>query len=132
VDGGSVIRVDENILEADGHDGLSPVMEKLMSRRKPPTALFASHDSLALAIRQWLLSHGVSIPAQIALAGYDGIEASSFGAPAITTMEQDFRRMAADAARILMERFDGRPVTLRHQRYIQPHLRIRGSTLPPA
>lgn len=131
VNNGSVVHVDEHILEADGHDKLFRILEELMTRPEPPTALFASHDSLALAIRQWLISRGISIPNQIALAGYDGIEASSFGTPAITTMEQDFRRMAADAARILMERFDGRPVTLRHQRYIQPHLRVRASTASP-
>ena len=131
VDSDSVVRVEENVLESDDGDGLASVLEKLMARRGPPTALFASHDSLALAIRQWLLARGISIPHQISLAGYDGIEASSFGAPALTTMEQDFRHMAADAARILMERFDGRPVTLRHQRYIQPHLRARASTASP-
>ncbi len=132
VDNSSVVHVDEHILEADGHDKLFRILEELMARPAPPTALFASHDSLALAIRQWLISRGISIPTQIALAGYDGIEASSFGTPALTTMEQDFRRMASDAARILMERFDGRPVTLRHQRYIQPHLRTRASTEPEA
>ena len=131
VDHDSIVRVDENCLEAPGDDKLSRTLKDLMARPEPPTALFASHDSLALAIRHWLASYGFSVPTQVSLAGYDGIEAASFGTPAITTMEQDFHRMATDAARILMERFDGRTPSLRYQRYIMPHLRARTSTAIP-
>lgn len=115
--------------ESDPYAGLGDALESVLSRPDPPTALFASHDSLAIAVRDWLCGRGYSIPGQIALAGYDGIDAALYGSPAITTMEQDFARMAADAARILLERFDGRPAALRHQRHVLPRLCVRGSTV---
>lgn len=128
IDDGSVVRVDLDCLRGEGSGKLVPVLKTLLARPAPPTALFASHDYLAIAIRQCLAELGVRVPQALSVAGFDGIEASSFGTPALTTVEQDFRSMAMDAARILMERFDGRPAPLRHQRYILPHLRARAST----
>lgn len=132
VDADSVVRLDEDCLHGDVRVRLVPLLRSLLARAAPPTALFASHDSLAIALREALGALGVRVPADVSVAGFDGIEASSFGTPPLTTVEQDFKRMAMDAARILMERFDGRPVPLRHQRYILPHLRERTSTAASA
>lgn len=132
LDGGSVARVDDGCLHVEGSARLVPVLRELLERTEPPTALFASHDVLAIALREAAGSLGLRVPRDVSVAGYDGIEAAAFGTPPLTTVEQDFRRMATDAARILMERFDGRPAPLRHQRYILPHLRERTSTAAPA
>ena len=110
---------------------LGEVLSQVLSAAAPPTALFFSHDTLALAALQWLRMHRVRVPEDLSVVGYDGIEAGEFGSTPLTTVKQDFGEMADVAARILMERFDGRQEPLRYHRQIEPQLVVRDTCAAP-
>lgn len=50
------------------------VTGQLMSAAEPPTALFAASDIYALGALRWAAINGVSVPQQLAIAGFDDIE----------------------------------------------------------
>lgn len=119
----------ESALAADA--ALGCALATLLSSATPPTALFASNDALALAAMQWLRERQVRVPVDLTVVGYDGIEAGEFGPAPLTTVKQDFREMAVTAARILLERFDGRTAPLRYHRLIEPRLIERATCAAP-
>lgn len=131
IDDRSVSRLDP---VADGGtvppEQLARCVDSLLSQPNPPTAFFASHDMLAIAIQSLLRSRGVRVPEQIAVVGYDGIEAGEFCNVPLTTIKQDFFQTAQIAARILLERFGGRSNALRYHSLIRPKLLVRQSTAP--
>src|SRR5205085_4642746 len=48
-------------------------VEKLLRARIKPTAVFCANDLLALGLMRGLLKHGISIPRDLALVGYDDV-----------------------------------------------------------
>lgn len=75
---------------------------------EPPTAIFAVNDELALLLIQILRTHGVKVPAEMAVVGFDNLRATGFCTPALTTVQQPFMELGATAARLLLDRMTGR------------------------
>lgn len=135
VDSSSVVRLSVQVGAPDLRlqpTDLTQQIDALLALPDPPTALFASHDILAMSAMAHLQLRGVSVPKQMTVVGYDGTEIGEFGAVPLTTMKQDFLAMARTAARILIERFDSRNSPLRHQAWIKPQLVVRASSATPA
>ncbi len=62
---------------------------------KRKTAIFFLSDFFALEAQSFLLSHNISIPQQVGIAGFDGIIYSGLWAsPKLTTIKQDVRQKA--------------------------------------
>ena len=74
---------------------------------KIPTAIFASNDSMAAGIMKSAQMHGLKIPDDISLAGFDDSPIAHQIWPALTTVKQPVEKMANHAAKILMAKFDG-------------------------
>jgi DNA-binding LacI/PurR family transcriptional regulator len=116
----------ENVRQVNGD--LKAVVASLLRRKKRPTALFAANDMKAVTIINALREAGVDVPGEMSVAGYDGVEAGRLARPSLTTMEQDFKGMAAKASHILLERLGGRPVKVFYRVYVKPKLVKRKST----
>ncbi len=125
------LECDNAIGEQLNHE-LGLTLDRLIAGGEVPTALFVSHDSLALALLPLLKARGVRVPADLALVGYDGIEAGELCSVPLTTIKQDFFGMAQMAGRILLERFDGRSEPLRYHLMIKPQLVVRASCAAPS
>jgi DNA-binding LacI/PurR family transcriptional regulator len=54
------------------------------------TAVFASNDQMALGLIKALHEHGLSVPADLSVVGFDDLPESPFFIPALTTVRQDF------------------------------------------
>ena len=52
------------------------------------TAIFAINDELAIGILRGLIEHGISIPKDISLIGYDDIDYAAYVSPPLTTVAQ--------------------------------------------
>jgi LacI family transcriptional regulator len=77
----------EHIVEADfTYLGGRDAMARLLSSGRPPRAIFAANDLMALGALEVSLAAGLSVPADIAIAGFDDIEASRMVTPALTTV----------------------------------------------
>ena len=94
-------------------------------------ALFCFNDLLALGAMQALRRHGRSVPDDVAVVGFDDIEAGRRSSPALTTVAPDLARLADAAVDSLVRRLDD-PSTPEGHSIVVPHrLVVRGSTVPP-
>lgn len=105
-------------------------VEELMRGPRPPTAIFATSDVVAIAAAQRLLALGHRIPEDVSLVGYDDIEVSAFVYPPLTTVRQDRAAMAREAIGALEQLMGGEEVPAT-EALLEPKLIVRGSTAPP-
>jgi len=82
--------------------------QQILSRDMRPTAIFAANDLMAIGVMQALRNGGVTIPGEIAVAGFDDISAARLVSPALTTVAQHQNEVGIRAAEILMDRIKGR------------------------
>ena len=76
--------------------------EELLTRCPDVTAIFAMSDLMALGAVRALQDHGLRVPQDIAVAGYDGIALGRFTVPRLTTIRQNTELLARRAAEILL------------------------------
>jgi LacI family transcriptional regulator len=86
----------------------------LLSGRQRPTAIFASNDDMAAGVIQAARGLGVDVPGQLSVAGFDDSQIARMVWPALTTIRQPTREMAAAAVGLLVDLVRGRdapPIT---------------------
>jgi LacI family transcriptional regulator len=59
---------------------------ELLARRPRPTAIFAANDSMAIGALSALREAGVSVPAEVAVAGFDDIPIAQYTSPPLTSV----------------------------------------------
>ncbi len=99
--------------------------DALLSLEEPPTAIFAANDAMAAGVLVTAHRRGVSVPAQLSVAGFDDTSFATVVWPALTTIRQPVRALAQAAADLLLNPPD-RP----EQREIPFVLLMRDSTGP--
>jgi len=77
-------------------------MEYFLELPYKPTALFAFYDLMAADAAQVAQEHGLHIPQDIAIAGFDGLRSSLISTPQITTVQQSLTEMGQQATSILL------------------------------
>jgi LacI family transcriptional regulator len=75
----------------------------LLKRDEPPTAIFAGNDLLAIGVLRAAADLGLKVPDQLAICGFDDIEAASFVNPRLTTIRIPKKEIAESAVRTLIE-----------------------------
>ncbi|HZZ41189.1 MAG TPA: LacI family DNA-binding transcriptional regulator [Acidobacteriaceae bacterium] len=109
-----------------------PVAPQLLATKRSFTALVAYNDISAIGAIRGLRDHGVRVPEDVSVIGFDDIQGAAYHTPSLTTIRQPLNSMGNTAARTLLQRIRGGP----NQDYpeqipIVPELIIRESTLPP-
>ena len=79
----------------------------LLELSKPPTAVFAANDLMALGVLSALRAAGLRAPDDLAVMGFDDLPAASLVSPALTTVTQFSNRLGQRAAELLFERLAG-------------------------
>jgi LacI family transcriptional regulator len=74
-------------------------MKRLLRRKPRPTALFAGNDTIALGAMAAIHQHGLRIPEDIAVVGYDDIPTAPYMVPPLTTI----RVFAPEQGRLAVE-----------------------------
>jgi DNA-binding LacI/PurR family transcriptional regulator len=100
---------------------------KLMKEKRDIDAVFcAAGDMCALGVIKAARDHKVPMPEQIALIGYDDIEAAKTSKPALTTIRQPIQQMAEKAYDMILNEKDS---LLMHGKKVmfKPELVIRES-----
>lgn len=77
--------------------------QTLLDLPTPPTAIFASNDLLAFGAMDAVRQHGLSIPDDISLVGFDDIPQASLVYPTLTTVRQPLDKMGRLAVKMLLE-----------------------------
>ncbi|MDX2008017.1 MAG: LacI family DNA-binding transcriptional regulator [Meiothermus sp.] len=109
---------------AEAVEGTVPAMERLLALPEPPDAIFTFNDDTALAVLRYLREHGIRVPEQIAVVGYDDIYAARHSHPSLTTVRVDKEELGRKGVELLLE---GGPM---HNVIVPNRLVVRKSTTP--
>ena len=77
-------------------------MERLLNKMPDLTAVFAMSDTMALGAIRAIRDHGMRVPEDISVVGFDGIELGSYVSPKLTTIRQDRETIAERSVEILL------------------------------
>ena len=72
--------------------------QRIARMSRPPTAIFAANDAMAIGCLAALREAGKSVPGDFALAGFDDIPIASFISPALTSVRVSIAELGASAA----------------------------------
>lgn len=93
-----------------------------------PTAIFASNDLMAMGALRAAAERGLRIPADCSIVGFDDVEMSRYGYPALSTVGQAILRLGDAAANTLLERINGTVTGPARTLLIEPRLLVRESS----
>jgi LacI family transcriptional regulator len=110
--------------------GFAPARE-LHKNKSKFTAMVCYDDIAAIGAIWAIREHGLRVPHDISVMGFDDIPSAAFQNPGITTIRQPLYQMGSTAARILLKRVGGQAVIPPVMPFL-PELVIRESTCPPS
>lgn len=96
------------------------------SDKEKYTAIVAINDSVAIGVIRCLADHGLKVPQDISVVGFDNLEESSVSIPRLTTIDQPLKQMAELGFDMLMKQVDDNP--LPKSQVIPMELIVRDST----
>ncbi len=82
-------------------------IEQVLATQKPFTAVVAASDDYAIGVIAGLGAAGLRVPQDIALVGFDDIDAAQYTNPPLTTVRQRFDMLGEYAARALLQQIAG-------------------------
>ena len=95
---------------------------------KPPEAICCYNDLMAIGVLSVLARHGLKIPDDVAVTGFDDLDVAAFTAPPLTTLHQPRRAMGAQAMRVLLHLINNQQEHQPRETVMLGDLVIRGST----
>ncbi len=99
---------------------------QLLEREEAFTALVVANDQMALGAIRALREHGVRVPDEISVVGFDDIPEAAFFDPPLTTIRQNFSALGEQSVEYLIALINN-PNTPLHQRVLYPELVERQS-----
>lgn len=111
--------------EQGGYEGA----DALLRQDPRPTAIFVGADIAVLGVLQAAHEAGLRVPGDLSLASYDNSSIAAIPQVDLTSVDQEAELVGQTAARLLLERIDGRSAPVFFS--ITPHLVERGSSAPP-
>lgn len=90
----------------DGEEYADRYLDTSEARR--PTAVVLGNDTMALGFMRCVLHEGISVPEDLSVVGFDGTADGEVFWPALTTVSQPTRLMAARACKALLNEIDGK------------------------
>jgi LacI family transcriptional regulator len=111
-------------------------MRDLLARSRRPTAVFAVSDKAAFGAIDAIREHGLRVPEDISLVGFDDVHEASLLDPPLTTIAVPKRLMGRLAVRLVADRLgltgEGVVTIAGPTKLVVPvSLVVRGSTAPP-
>jgi LacI family transcriptional regulator len=76
--------------------------ERLVARKPKITALFCANDQMAMGAISYLGHHGIRVPQQWSVMGYDDSDVAAFLSPRLTSVRIPIAEMALNACRQLL------------------------------
>jgi len=127
--GESGLEFDENLV-VEGErvsETAESAINQFLSQKKHPTAIFAMGDLLAITILRGIQMHGLKIPEDVSIIGFDNIPLASLTNPSLTTVNQPAYEMGRQAMKLLIDRIEGKD-SIKRKIILDTELVIREST----
>jgi LacI family transcriptional regulator len=104
--------------------------DQLFNLSQPPTAIFAFSDQIAIGVLHAALAHGLKVPDDLSIVGFDDTSEAELVTPALTTVRQPLAEMGRMAVSLLTRLLENRRLEALHVE-LATQLVIRDSTAPP-
>ena len=102
----------------------------LLAEPDPPTAVFAANDLSAISVIEVAQEHGLDVPGDLSVIGFDDVPEASQSTPALTTIRQSMQRLGSTGADLLVDLLEQRePEAVRVT--LPTRLIPRATTAPP-
>ncbi|WP_256758678.1 LacI family DNA-binding transcriptional regulator [Cohnella sp. WQ 127256] len=88
--------------------GYAAIKEFMKKGENLPTAMIMANDSVAFGAIRALQEHGINVPSDLSVIGFDDHALSSRYQPALTTLRIDFREMMEQLTTSLIEHIEQR------------------------
>jgi LacI family transcriptional regulator len=109
------------------HPAYVAVLERWIALPDPPTAILLPSDGLSDAMIQDIRAHGLRVPEDIAITGFDDIPDAAYMGGGLTSVRQPFREIGLAGVDRLLALIEGAPVE--ECRVVLPtRLSVRAST----
>ncbi len=122
---GKSYTLDDTSAQGDGYHA----MRRWLDEGQHITAVFAGSDILAAGVLQAIHEHGLSVPRDISVIGYDDTFAP-FLTPLLTTVRLPAHELGETAARLAIERIHAKGVKKPKDYKLKSELIVRKSTGP--
>jgi len=76
---------------------------ELLQEKSPPTAIFCTNDEMAMGAIQAIQAAGLRCPQDVAVMGFDGLNAGELMTPRLSSAEQPIQEMAAAGMNLLLD-----------------------------
>lgn len=120
----------EWLVHGDGlPEGGVRAVEQLVSSAPLPSVIFCYNDQTAMGVLYALKAHGLRVPQDISVLGYDDIAAAPYLNPPLTTVAQAKHRLGQLAMHMVLDLLDNKE-TVRDV-LIEPVLIVRSSCAAP-
>lgn len=96
-----------------------------------PTALICANDLMAIGAIECLRSHGMGVPADMSVVGFDDLPISALLTPRLTSVRQPAHDMGFQAARVLFDLLEGKESVTVPVDQLPAVVQLRDSVCPP-
>ena len=99
-----------------GFDGLltSAAIHALVEHRSKVSLIVAGNDLIAISAIRCLTDHGVKVPEDVSITGFDNIRWADLVTPRLTTVAQPMGAIAAKAVELMHKSLSGQIIAARH------------------
>ena len=84
-------------------DGIEEAERIFRENRPLPDAFLCANDEMALGVLSVLLKHGVRVPQDVLVGGFDGVGSAELSSPALTTIRRDCGEICYQGMHLLMD-----------------------------
>jgi DNA-binding LacI/PurR family transcriptional regulator len=104
------IPFDEDLVREGAYDPQTGyrAMESLLDQPLPPTALFAMNDVMAFGAMSAIQEHGLSVPDDVAVVGYNDWRLTRYTNPPLTTVRATDIEQGRCAGEMVLDLIDGK------------------------
>lgn len=127
LDAAKIRALPEFLVRGDGKpEAATHAMDTLLALSNPPTAVCCYNDMTALGAMRSIRMHGLHVPEDISIAGFDDLFVATYTDPPLTTVRQPMRRMGQLAMENLIKLMSGQETVVRIK--VRAELIVREST----
>jgi len=110
--------------EEGGHSAV----QKFMSLKEPPTAIFSANYQMTIGILEWMREHSLRVPDDIAIVSFDDVELFRLYDGGITAVMQPIDKIAESIASYVASRLSNNELPDIRTRTLDCNIILRGSS----
>ena len=91
-------------------DVINQAVEKLLALEERPTVICYINDESAFMMIRALNEHGVRVPQDISIAGFDNLVTAATHTPSLTTVQQNFLAIGKNAVQNMLYMLENKTI----------------------